>query len=127
MANGRRGLKAFFLVLAVLLLALFLWMVSPGPERLARATAESYAERYAPDYSYHLLMVEGNVDRLVGMFSVRYPSWTALLAQESDEYYQGPCLRLELNNGFFPVKVLEAKWWPPELMEWPEIPLPVSE
>ena len=43
MTRGKRGLKVFLLVLAALLLALLLWMVSPGPERLARATAESYA------------------------------------------------------------------------------------
>ena len=127
MTMGKRGLKVFLLVLAALLLALLLWMVSPGPKRLARATAESYAARYAPDYGHHVLLLEGEVDRSLGVFSVRYPSWTALLAQEADADYQGPCLRLELNDGFFPVKVHQAGWWAPEPMEWPEIPLPVPE
>ena len=109
-------------------LLLLLWGLSPGPEQLARFTAERYAQRYACDYSYHALVMEGEVSRRVaGAFQVRYPSWIVLLSREDDPDRQGAVLRLELKDGIFPTAVTEAGWWTPEeSMERPEIPLPVS-
>ena len=119
MIGGKRKRVILCVMLPVLLL--FLWGVGPGPAVLARATAESYAARYAPDYSYHALVLESEA----GLFRVRDSFWIVLLSQE-DRDLQGPVLRLELNGGLFPTRVEQAGWWVPEpAMDRPEIPLPV--
>lgn len=75
MTRGNRALRVFALSLAGILLALLLWGLSPGPEWLACSTAERYAERYAADYRYHALVMEGEVSRrVVGSLCVEYPS-----------------------------------------------------
>lgn len=128
MTRGNRALRFFALSLAGILLALLLWGLSPGPEWLACSAAERYAKRYACDYSYHALVIEGEVSRrVVGAFQIRYPSWIVVLSREDDPDRQGAVLRLELNDGIFPTAVTAANWWvPEESMERPEIPLPVS-
>ena len=128
MGKEKRVLRVLVLSLGGIFLLLLLWGLSPGPERLARFTAERYAQRYACDYSYHALVMEGEVSRRVaGPFQVRYPSWTVLLSRGDDPDRQGAVLRLELRDGMFPTAVTEADWWTPETsMERPEIPLPVS-
>ena len=126
MTWGSRALRFFALSLAGILLVLLLWGLSPGPEWLACSTAERYAERYAADYRYHALVMEGEVSRrVVGSLCVEYPSWTVILSQENDPDFQGPALRLELSDGIFPAAVTTANWWAPEPMELPAIPLPV--
>ena len=128
MGKEKRVLRVLALSLAGIFLLLLLWGLSPGPERLARVTAERYAQRYACDYRYHALVMEGEVSRRVaGAFQVRYPSWIVLLSREDDPDRQGAVLRLELKDGIFPTAVTEASWWTPEeSMGRPEIPLPVS-
>ena len=101
-------------VLAGAVLALLLWSHSPGPEWLAQATAERYAQRYAADYRYHALVMEGEVCRRIGVLSLRYPSWTVGLSREEDPARQGHVLRLELSGGIFPIKVSKAGWWTAE-------------
>lgn len=109
-----------------LILAVPLWWYSPGPEWLARTTAKDYAERYAPEYSAHMMIGEGKVShRFVGPIYVCYPSWTVAMFREEDAEQQGPALRLELNDGVFPVWVEEAGWWATEEMDWPDYELPV--
>lgn len=126
MTRGNRALRVFALSLAGILLALLLWGLSPGPEWLACSTAERYAERYAADYRYHALVMEGEVShRVVGSLCVEYPSWTVILSQKNDPDFQGPALRLELSDGIFPTAVTTANWWASEPMELPAIPLPV--
>ena len=126
MTRGNRALRFFALTLAGILLTLLLWGLSPGPEWLACSTAERYAERYAADYRYHALVMEGEVSRrVVGSLRMEYPSWTVILSQENDPDFQGPALRLELSDGIFPAAVTTASWWAPEPMELPAIPLPV--
>ena len=128
MTERSRALRVFALSLAGLLLTLLLWGISPGPEWLARSTAERYARQYAPAYSYFAIVLEGEVSRrVVGSFCVEYPSWTVMLPQENDPDLQGPALRLELNDGLFPTKVTAANWWAPESMELPAILLPVPQ
>lgn len=128
MGKEKRMLRILVLSLAGGGLLLLLWGLSPGPERLSRFTAERYAQKYACDYSYHALVMEGEVSRRVaGAFQVRYPSWTVLLSREDDPGRQGAVLRLELKDGIFPAAVTDAGWWTTEeSMERPEIPLPVS-
>lgn len=129
MPRGNRGLRFLALSLAGIVLALLLWGLSPGPERLACSTAERYARQYALEYSHFTKVLEGEVRcRVVGSFSVEYPSWTVILSQENDPDLQGPALRLELNNGIFPTAVTAASWWAPEeSLELPAIPLPVPQ
>ena len=128
MSKEKRVLRIFALSLAGIFLLLLLWGLGSGPERLARFTAERYAQKYPCDDSYHALVLEGEVSRRVaGAFQVRYPSWIVLLSQEDDPGRQGAVLRLELKDGIFPAAVTDASWWTPEeSMERPEIPLPVS-
>ena len=128
MGKGKRVLRVLALSLAGIFLLLLFWGLSPGPERLARFTAERYAQRYACAYSYHALVMEGEVSRRVaGAFQVWYPSWIVLLSREDDPDRQGAVLRLELKDGIFPTAVTEADWWTPEeSMERPEIPRPVA-
>lgn len=65
MGKEKRVLRVLALSLAGIFLLLLLWGLSPGPERLARFTAERYAQRYACDYRYHALVMEGEVSRRV--------------------------------------------------------------
>lgn len=58
MGKEKRVLRIIVLSLAGIFLLLLLWGLSPGPEQLARFTAERYAQRYACDYSYHALVME---------------------------------------------------------------------
>lgn len=129
MTRGNRALRFFALSLAGILLTLLLWGLSPGPEWLACSTAERYARQYAPEYSHFTMVLEGEVSRrVVGSLCVEYPSWTVILSQEDDPDFQGPALRLELNDGIFPTAVTAANWWAPEeSMERPESPLPVPQ
>ena len=129
MTRGNRALRFFALSLAGILLTLLLWGLSPGPEWLACSTAERYARQYAPEYSHFTMVLEGEVSRrVVGSLCVEYPSWTVILSQEDDPDFQGPALRLELNDGIFPTAVTAANWWTPEeSMERPESPLPVPQ
>lgn len=109
-----------------LILAVPLWWYSPGPEWLARTTAKDYAERYAPEYSHHMVVLEGETGcRLVGPIDISCPSWTIAMFREEDAEQQGPALRLELNKGVFPVWVEDAGWWAPVEMDWPDYELPV--
>lgn len=114
MENVKRTLRIVIPVLIGMVLALLLWSLSPGPERLAQSTAERYAERYAADYRYYALVMEGEVHRRIGAFSLRHPSWTVGLFREEDPMRQGRVLRLEISGGSFPVKVTKAGWWTAE-------------
>lgn len=126
MTRGNRALRFFALSLAGIFLALLLWGFSPGPEWLAGSTAERYARRHAADYCRHALVLEGEVSRRVaGSLCVEYPSWGVILSRESDPDFQGPVLRLELNDGLFPITVKKAGWFAAdEAVKRPEIPLP---
>ncbi len=128
MTRGNRALRFFALSLAGIFLALLLWGLSPGPEWLAGSTAERYAQRHAADYRCHALVMEGEVRRrVVGSLYVEYPSWVVILSRENDPDFQGPVLRLELNDGIFPVTVRKAGWFAAdEAVKRPGIPLPVA-
>lgn len=129
MGKEKRVLRVLALSLAGILLIFLLWGLSPGPKWLARFTAERYAQRYASDYSYHALVLEGEVSRrVVRAFQIRYPSWTVLLSREDDPDRLGSVLRLEFKDGIFSTTVTDAGWWTPEeFMERPEIPRPVPQ
>ena len=94
-----------------------LWWYSPGPEWLARRTAESYAEQYAPEYSYQGWNM--GVGRPGNGF------WIVTMFREEDMEQKGPALHLEISGAMFPTQVIVADWWAPEEMDWPDIELPV--
>ena len=92
-----------------------LWAVSPGPAWMARTTALRYAEKIDSDYT-SVMVLEGVVSARLTPLSleVEYPSWTIALAQSEEELEaespDGRILRLELNDGLFPLWVEQANW-----------------
>lgn len=92
-----------------------LWAVSPGPAWMARTTALRYTEKIDPTYT-SVMVVDGVVSARLGPFPlyVEYPSWTICLAQSERELEvlspDGRLLRLELNDGLFPLRVERADW-----------------
>ena len=109
--------KLILLTMGVLVLAMVLWRFSPGPEWLAKRTALRYAERYAPEFSFHVrAMDEEQGER---------GFWIVSMFRMEDEDQQGPALRLEIHSAVFPSEVTEAGWWAEEEMDWPDYELPV--
>ena len=112
------------LIAAALAAALILWCVGPGPGWLAQRTALRYAARHAPEFQ-SVEVIRGTTEsKILGPISLRCPNWTVALRQSPED--GDLLLRLELSEGFFPVRVTQAGWWTPEAgMETPDISLPV--
>lgn len=92
-----------------------LWAVSPGPVLMARTTDLRYAEKIDPAYT-RIGVSEGVVSARLGPFPLymEYPSWTIALARSRGDLEalppDGRLLRLELNDGLFPLRVERASW-----------------
>lgn len=105
-----------------------LWAVSPGPAWMARTTALRYAEKIDPTYT-STSVLDGTVSARLGPFPlyVEYPSWVVALAQSERDLevlFPGErLLRLELNDGLFPLRVEETSWMYVDRAE-PVVPAP---
>lgn len=115
----RKWLAGALCAAAVLGLAVFIWARSPGPQWMARRTAQRYLAQYAPEYSY-LAEHEATDVRCFGpegkggapIFSISRPTWVIVGRKTADD--RDTVARLELGTGYFPWRVTDACYFSPE-------------
>lgn len=122
MSRGKRiglGILAGCLSLCF---AFLLWCHSPGPEWMARRTAEKYLDRHAAEYSFVGEVITGVTEARRFGVELTWPSWTAIGQTGEGDWDQA--VRLELTSGWFPWRVTKADWWTPEAGFSGSLPIP---
>ncbi len=106
MGRVKKAALILLCCVAVVIAALAIWNLSPGPAWMAERTARSYLGRSAPEYDVVQVVECENWQAFPPPFGVKYRSFEAVGKLEEDNYDQ--YIRLELGWGPFPLAVTEA-------------------